>query len=263
MRAFGEQTSGFYIDIGAHDPLIDSVTKAFYDRGWRGINVEPVPESHRRVSAERTRDINLCVGCSDRQGRATFFEAVGRGTGLSTFSEADVARHKEEGFTFRPIEVPIMTLADICATHVTEQTVDFLKIDVEGHEAAVLSGADFSRFRPRLVLIEATKPNSRVETHGEWEDLLIGQNYQFLVFDGLNRWYVRAEDTHLAETLTVMPNIFDDYVPYRYQRVIDTLEAQPTRRLRRQAIRAMRAVKHPRRAARTVLTRLRKIKSPK
>ena len=263
MRAFGEQTSGFYIDVGAHDPMIDSVTKAFYDRGWRGINVEPVPDSHRRVSADRPRDINLRVGCSDRQGRATFFEAVGQGTGLSTFSESDVARHEKEGFKFRPIEVPIMTLANICAAYVMEQTVDFLKIDVEGHEAAVLSGADFSRFRPRLVLIEATRPNSRVETHGEWEDLLIRQDYQFFVFDGLNRWYVRAEDRHLAENLLVMPNIFDDYVPYRYQRVIDTLEAQPTRRLRRQALRAMRAAKHPQRAAGIAMTRLRQIKTPK
>ena len=93
----GQQSSGFYIDVGAHDPLIDSVTKAFYDRGWRGINVEPVPESHRRVSAERTRDINLCVGCSDRRGRATLLQAVGQGTGLSTFSEADVARHERGG----------------------------------------------------------------------------------------------------------------------------------------------------------------------
>ena len=40
-RALAGTTNGFYIDVGAHDPVIDSVTKMFYDRGGRGINVEP------------------------------------------------------------------------------------------------------------------------------------------------------------------------------------------------------------------------------
>lgn len=41
MRALNHVPEGMYIDIGAQHPLIDSVSRAFYGKGWRGIHVEP------------------------------------------------------------------------------------------------------------------------------------------------------------------------------------------------------------------------------
>jgi hypothetical protein len=32
---------GFYADVWANDPDIDSVKKAFFEHGWRGIIIEP------------------------------------------------------------------------------------------------------------------------------------------------------------------------------------------------------------------------------
>ena len=58
-RALGGVTDGFYIDVGAAHPDIDSVTRAFYDRGWSGINIEPTPEYSLRLAAARPRDVNL------------------------------------------------------------------------------------------------------------------------------------------------------------------------------------------------------------
>ena len=58
-RALKHVERGFYIDVGACAPEEWSVTKAFYDRGWRGINIEPDPGYHRQLLAARTRDINL------------------------------------------------------------------------------------------------------------------------------------------------------------------------------------------------------------
>ena len=45
-RALGHVRDGFYIDVGANDPVEHSVTKAFYDAGWRGISIEPLPAFH-------------------------------------------------------------------------------------------------------------------------------------------------------------------------------------------------------------------------
>src|SRR5579863_744930 len=59
-RAFGWQTDGFYIDVGANHPVNDSVTKAFYDRGWRGINIEP-GRVFEKLAAMRPRDVNLPI----------------------------------------------------------------------------------------------------------------------------------------------------------------------------------------------------------
>jgi hypothetical protein len=53
--------SGFYIDVGSQHPDIDSVTRAFYDRGWRGVNIEPVPAYIELLRAARPRDVNLGI----------------------------------------------------------------------------------------------------------------------------------------------------------------------------------------------------------
>ena len=67
--------NGFYIDVGANDPTLESVTKAFYERGWSGINIEPSPKYYARLCAERARDINLPMAVSDREGELIFYDA--------------------------------------------------------------------------------------------------------------------------------------------------------------------------------------------
>lgn len=218
-RAFARGIKGFYIDIGAHDPVVHSVTKHFYDHGWHGVNVEPVPEVFGRLAADRERDVNLNVGCSDEEGTLTLYESPA-GTGLSSFS-AEVARHhREAGWKFTERQVPVTTLAAICEEHVGSTTIDFLSVDVEGFERHVLEGADFDRFRPRIVLVEATKPGSPVPAHEEWEKILLAAGYTFAAFDGLNRYYVRDEDLHLREVLEVPVNVFDDYLVHEHERQI-------------------------------------------
>ena len=81
-RALRSINGGFYIDVGAAHPDIDSVTRAFYDRGWSGINVEPTAEFSMRLAAARPRDINLQIILGEHPGRAELF--VVDGTGLST-----------------------------------------------------------------------------------------------------------------------------------------------------------------------------------
>src|SRR5213592_2165760 len=83
-RALRTQPPGFYIDVGANDPVIDSVTKMFYDRGWRGINVEP-GAIFARLAAARPRDVNIQMALSDRAGTREFYEFPDAG-GLSTLS---------------------------------------------------------------------------------------------------------------------------------------------------------------------------------
>ena len=67
-RALKHIENGFYIDVGAWSPDLDSVTRAFYERGWRGINVEPNPEFHAQLLARRPRDINMLLAVSDTSG---------------------------------------------------------------------------------------------------------------------------------------------------------------------------------------------------
>jgi len=214
-RALNHVQSGFYIDVGAAHPDIDSVTRAFYDRGWTGINVEPVDEFAGRLESSRPRDITLRLALGEQPGRAEFY-VVG-GTGLSTLDQALIRRFGDTGFPVERTTVAVETLAVVCRRH-ARPDIHFLKIDVEGSERAVLAGADFGAFRPWIVLVEATAPMSKTETHAEWEPILLSAGYRFVWFDGLNRFYLAAErHAELAPHFRTPPNVFDDFL-----RVADT-----------------------------------------
>ena len=209
-RALGHVGNGFYIDIGAHDPEQHSVTKAFYERGWYGVNVEPLRQHHQAFLDQRARDINLCVAAGDEEGEITLFEVPS----VPGWASADphVARaHEQDGFELLAHTVPLRTLRSICAEHVSSD-IHFLKIDVEGLEAQVLRGMDFERWRPWVLVIEATMPNSRETNHESWEAMVTGQRYRFAYFDGLNRYYVADEHPELMASLQTQPNVFDDFI---------------------------------------------------
>lgn len=208
MRALGHLPTGFYIDVGAHDPVADSVTKAFYDRGWCGINVEPVAAWFDRLAQQRPRDVNLQVAAGEHAGHLTLHDV--EGTGLSTADAQQAQAYRQEGLAVQSREVPVLTLNDIWHRHAQGREVHFLKIDVEGAERAVLQGLDLTRFRPWVILLEATRPRSTESTHQEWEHLLLSRGYQFVWFDGLNRFYVADERQSLRHLLAQPPSVHDN-----------------------------------------------------
>jgi FkbM family methyltransferase len=209
-RALRAVEHGFYIDVGAHDPVNDSVTQAFYQRGWRGINIEPSPHWHARLAAQRPEDINLPVAISDTEGSVVLHEVAN--TGMSTLVAEVAQDHQQRGFPVDAHRVTARTLNSVCEEHRVSQ-IHFLKIDVEGAELAVLRGFDLQRWRPWVVVVEATAPNSTVQVHQAWEGELTGKGYRFVYFDGLNRFYVAAEHhDQLAPALSLPPNFFDGIV---------------------------------------------------
>lgn len=202
VALLGDKSRGFYVDVGAWHPEQDSVTKHFYDRGWSGINIEPLPEYYRLLAAERPRDVNLNCALDDVGGGrirmimrvAVQGDAVLAGSGLTTFDERNAASALEREDHFEVTELPalVYTLAEICEEHVPPGiAIDFLKIDVEGWEERVIRGADWERWRPRILCIEATLPSSDIPAW-EWEPLVLAAGYAFVDFDGLNRFYKDA-----------------------------------------------------------------------
>ncbi len=214
-RLFADQATGFYIDIGASDPQHFSVTKHFYDLGWRGINVEPIPAYHAALLRERPRDLNLGLAIAAEAGTRSFFEAPGY-DGLSTLDLEQVTYLRQQGYPIVEYEVATMTADELFEQHV-EGTVDFLKVDVEGAEVAVLQQLDLTRHRPRVLLIESTAPGRQFagwdalpECDRAWEAKLLAADYVFAYFDGLNSFYLRDEDAVLARRLQVPPGVYDD-----------------------------------------------------
>ena len=100
-----------------------------------------------------------------------------------------------------------------CVRGACKGTIDFLKVDVEGMEKRVLMGADFGRFRPRVVLVETAGGSAQ----GMGKGILTGAGYVFALFDGISRFYARGEEPGLVERMRAWQvNCTDDYVPWRY-----------------------------------------------
>ncbi|MDP1919352.1 MAG: FkbM family methyltransferase [Myxococcales bacterium] len=204
-RVFFDQPDGFWIDVGANDPVIDSVTHAFSARGWLGVNVEPLAALHQRLVEARPRDVNLKVAVSNRVGELQFEEVEGA-LGLSTATTQLANDYRAQGRTVLKRTVPCVTLAEICAAHCTGAPIDFMKIDVEGHEREVIEGGDFQRFRPRVLVIESG-------WHPEaWHEVVLSRDYVLALDDTLNRYYVRAEEASLAEKLGLPANVNDRFL---------------------------------------------------
>lgn len=186
---------GFYVDIGAHDPVHDSVTKYFYERGWSGVNVEPINKFYRLLEADRPRDINLNVGIGVKKDKLIFREYHSEaGEGMSTFSQ-DMSRRYEENRhwatqDFTEYAVDLLPLRDVLASNNVE-TIDFMKIDVEGLEYEVLLSNDWNKYRPKVLCIEA---NHIIKN---WRPLLQKQHYKIIYNDGLNDYFIDTKQRDL------------------------------------------------------------------
>jgi FkbM family methyltransferase len=211
-RALGHVKNGFYIDVGANDPEEHSVTKAFYEAGWRGVSIEPLPSFHQAFLEQRPRDVNLAVAAGSANGELTLYDTP-QVRGWASPDQAVAELHRSEGHEVVEMKVPVRTLASVCEQYVQGE-IHFLKIDVEGFEGEVIKGMDFARWRPWVLVIEATLPNSRETNHAAWESMVTGQRYRFAWFDGLNRYYVAEEHAELLEHFGIQPNVFDDYISH-------------------------------------------------
>jgi FkbM family methyltransferase len=216
-RLFKEVDKGFYVDVGAWDPTMHSVTRHFYDRGWSGVNLEPIASRIGAFEAERQRDLNLLRAVGPQHGIMTFYEAEEESY-LSTLSPEVAAEMRERGLAISEHQIEVTTLDDVFDRY-CNCTVEFLKIDVEGFEGEVLKGLNLKRHRPRALVIESTQPATvpaawerpeEIGTWASWEPEVLNSGYILAYFDGLNRFYLRQEDAGLSKRLIVPVGLYDN-----------------------------------------------------
>ena len=139
-------------------PMRAASPSTFYLAGWRGINIEPIPELVEKLNKSRPEDTNKGVAISDRPGELTFYKGV-KASGLSTLSPKIAASHRAKGFEFTKIKIPVTTLNAVLDEHAKDKPeITFLNVDVEGFEKQVFSGIDFKRYHPRVIMAESTAP---------------------------------------------------------------------------------------------------------
>lgn len=206
-RALQAVENGFYIDIGAQDPVIDSVSYGFYLQGWRGVHIEPSPQYAGQLRVARQDEVVEELLISDSADVSEFF--VIADTGLSTAHGHIAEQHAARGFTVTSAQVPSLSLDALLEKYGSNE-VHWLKVDVEGSETHVISSWKESTVRPWILVIESTVPMTNQPNHEKWDALIREKGYEFVYFDGLNRFYLHSAHMDLMHHFASPPNVFDD-----------------------------------------------------
>ncbi len=208
MRVFGAIERGYYIDVGAQHPRIDSVSRSFYEKGWRGLHIEPVPSYVERLRADRPDEPVIQAVLGENKRKVRFYEIAE--TGLSTVSESIAREHAARGFEITETIVEQTTLSSVFDL-IGPRVIHWLKIDVEGYELSVLRGWRHPA-RPWVLVVESTLPLSQTPSYEQWEPYLLRRGYRFVYFDGLNRFYLHRDHLMLQKEFKYGPCVFDDFV---------------------------------------------------
>jgi len=154
-RFFGEKNDGFYVDIGAHHPQRFSNTNYFYNKGWRGINIDAMPDSMRLFNRQRYRDINIEKPVSNDKQILTYY--CFNESALNSFSKelSEERNGKGEWRLLYTKEIETVTLVELLDQNLPQgQEIDFLTIDVEGFDYEVLKSNNYKKYKPTLILVE-------------------------------------------------------------------------------------------------------------
>jgi FkbM family methyltransferase len=190
---FDHRSSGNCVEVGANDGITDSMTYHFELMGWNCLLVEPIPDLVRKISEKRNCIVKNYAASSE-EGEASFFiaeEALG-------MSGLELSRKQRQAITSaggilkkitvrkKPLDA-ILEESNICG-------IDFISIDVEGHELEVLKGFSMEKFRPRILLIE---DNSN-QTDPIIENYMKRKGYVIFRRTGVNDWYALENDRELV-----------------------------------------------------------------
>ena len=201
-----EVTSGWIVDVGAFKPIKYSNTYHFYRQGWRTINIDPTPGSMAAFDKVRPRDINLELAVGPDPGEVTFY-VFGQPSVWNTM-DVEAARQRQAQSGKAPREVPtrVRRLDDLLDEHL-KGPFELLSIDAEGYDLEILQSNDFSRFAPRLILIEVHDIDlERLAAHPV-VTYLAGFGYRLFAWLNPNLLFVRADSLPGGVTTALGPDL--------------------------------------------------------
>ncbi len=145
-NVFGQRRAGVFVEFGALDGIYHSNTLYFErELGWSGLLIEANPEICPALAASDRTAQKLHAAIADKPGTLRFaISAVPGWSGLRDYIEPE-HRERMADFGVRHVEVPAMTLANALDLAAIKR-IDYMSIDVEGAEAAILSVFPFDQY---------------------------------------------------------------------------------------------------------------------
>lgn len=171
---FKKKKYGVYIDIGCHQPFLNNNTYRLYKRGWTGINIDLDFNSIDLFNFFRKKDFNINTAISDKNEETDLYFFHNR-SAINTLS-------KESGVKAKEIrKIKTHTLNDIIENSpFKDKKINYLSIDVEGHEISVLNGFDLNKYKPELVIIEFIDTKIKEFYLNQIDNIISSDIYNFM-----------------------------------------------------------------------------------
>jgi len=188
---------GFYVDIGANDPVELNNTLRFYARGWSGINIEPLPKRFQELQNHRPRDINLNLAVGPIDGEMDFY-AIDPDSLSTLNAKTAKANLKRPGARLiTKSKIAVRRMETIFDQHLKDRSIDLMSLDVEGYESEVISSNNWSKYRPTLIIIE-------IAFGGEHIIRLMERNSYVLVYNNSANGLFFDEMSDLLDAAEIM-----------------------------------------------------------
>jgi FkbM family methyltransferase len=176
---FNKKAKGFYVDVGANEPIIESQTYHLEKIGWHGLLLEPIPHYVALLKEQRSGKV-IQYACSCPKNHNKVLKLIVAG-GHSTLNSNPIALGT---ISKESINVTCRTLDSILDENNVVPGFDFISIDIEGHEMEMFKGFNLSKWKPKLVLLEDHVINHQKHNY------MVSNGYQVILRTGLNSWYI-------------------------------------------------------------------------
>ena len=149
---FKNQSHGFYIDVGCQHPVMNNNTYLFYKKGWNGINIDLDKKNIDLFNFYRKRDLNINFAISSREGERDLFFYHDK-SAINTVEKSVANYQRAQVKEIKKVKTKTLN-SIIKNSKFKDLTVDFVSIDVEGHELDVIKGFDLKKYKPKVIIIE-------------------------------------------------------------------------------------------------------------
>jgi FkbM family methyltransferase len=188
-EVLGVRDAGFYVDVGCNLPVHYSNTYKLYQNGWRGIAIDANRDLVSEYARVRPRDIAVAALVSDEEKDMCFH--VFEGSAVSTVDSASLELWRKRQNVREVQKLPSRRLDSILDECGCPADFELLKIDVEGHDTAVLRSIDLRRYRPRIVMTEIHGHTVDSVAGTEIYSMLISRGYQMASLVGYDGIFLR------------------------------------------------------------------------
>lgn len=185
---FCNEKKGFYIDVGANNPFIQSNTYYFYRNGWNGINIDALPESMNAFKKYRKRDINLEYAINDEEEILDYY--IFSPSYYNTLSNNNIEEIKKIADFIGVKKVKTYKLSDILDKYKISSSIEFMSVDVEGFDLNVLKSNNWIKYRPKIIIIEFHAKDLDTLESNAVHTFLNSKGYNFLCNTTTNFFYI-------------------------------------------------------------------------